>query len=325
MRFYSITLTDPKTGAMARQWTNANDPGGLLIEMDVMVAAEHSPVGNSYIRIWGVSLQDIGQASNFNGMAISVSGGMQKGLPLANPAQAGLLFQGTVNQAFGNWQGTSQSIDLLVVAAPPVIVAATQQSVPLNLAFHWKRGTDLSDAIAATLKAALPTFKQDIAIDSSIVYTEDCAGYYWTLTQFAGMLNKLTKSIKNSDDYAGVNIVVQGQTITVTDGTSENVTVQALKPIAFTDLVGQPTWIGPQEISVKCVMRGDIKVGANVRLPKGQITTSAASLSQFRDGSVFQGKFFVASVRHVGNSRQPDANSWVTVLDLFVQGPSNGG
>ena len=320
MRFYDITLSK-SDGTVVKQWTSKvngqADPGALLIEMDVILAAEHTVLPNSYIRIWGISLQNIGQASNLNGLAITVSGGMQAGLPLANPKQAGVLFKGTVNQAFGNWQGTSQTLDLLAIAAPPTLAAITQQQVPLNLSFHWPQGTALKDAIAATLRAALPDFKQNISIDTAIVYSEDAAGYYWTLPQFGTFLNKLSKSIKKSTDYPGISIVVQGDTIKVTDGT---ITVFAPKSIKFTDLVGQPTWIGPQEISVKCVMRGDINVGDKVTLPKGQVTTTAASLSQFRQGSVFQGTFFVAGVRHVGNSRQPDANAWVTIFDLYRNG-----
>ena len=41
----------------------------------------------------------------------------------------------------------------------------------------------------------------------------------------------------------------------------------------------------------------------------------ASSYSQFRDAAAFTGDFLVSSVRLLGNSRQPDANSWVTVIN----------
>ncbi|EIS0356584.1 hypothetical protein LY020_004973, partial [Salmonella enterica] len=86
--------------------------------------------------------------------------------------------------------------------------------------------------------------------------------------------------------------------------------------LQFTDLIGQPTWIKYNTVSVPCVMRGDIQVGDYILMPKeSRPIIQAASYSQFRDESAFKGLFQVTLVRLLGNSRQPDANSWVTVLE----------
>jgi hypothetical protein len=47
---------------------------------------------------------------------IQVFGGMSKGLPLANAVQSGLLMDGTIQQAWGNWQGTEQNINFVAQA-----------------------------------------------------------------------------------------------------------------------------------------------------------------------------------------------------------------
>ena len=231
-----------------------------------------------------------------------------------------VLCRGTINQAFGNWQGTSQTLELMIVAVPPDAILPDGITLPLNISFRWPFRTSLADAIKATLSVAMPSYSVNVNISPNLVYTEDFAGYYWTITQFAQMLYKLSKGILKAQDYSGISVVVESQTINVFDGTVQ----PPVKSIAFTDLIGQPTWMGVSQINFKCVMRADIHVGDHVTLPKVQTTTTAASNSQFRDRSIFQGTFEVQSVRHIGNSRGQDANNWVTVFDAFFLNPPNG-
>ena len=44
------------------------------------------------------------------GMTIKMWVGMSKGLPLAKPAQQGLVLEGTVWQVLGNWQELSYGL-----------------------------------------------------------------------------------------------------------------------------------------------------------------------------------------------------------------------
>lgn len=309
MRYYRIELSDPKTGKVTRVFTSfvkgATDPGALNVELDIYVAPFALPLGNAYVRVWGISLQDVGQASNFTGQNIKIFGGMQAGLPLANPKQAGLLVQGSVWQCFGNWQGVVQTLDFILISntGSPV--------TPVNITFNWKAGTPLAQALATTLKIAFPTYAQSITISSDLVLNHDEPGFYQSMPQFAQYVKGVSQDIMNTPAYAGVDIVLQENKISIYDGTTPTMP----KQLAFTDLIGQPTWLTPGQIQVKTVMRADLSVSDYIKLPPGQFTTTSSSFPQYRDASVQQGAFQIDQTRHVGNFRQPDGNSWVSIYN----------
>jgi hypothetical protein len=126
-----------------------------------------------------------------------------------------------------------------------------------------------------------------------------------------------------------VLIALQANTISVTDGTTQT----KPKQIQFNDLVGQPTYSQPYTVQCTCVMRYDIGVGDYVTLPLALGTIQSGSNSQFfnvapgniystqKSSGIFSGTFLVVAVRHVGNSRGPDATAWVTTLDMILQSP----
>ena len=321
MRFYDILITNA-SGTTVQHFSSyvngQSDPGALMCEIDVLIGPQHTPLGNSYVRLWGISLQTIGQASDLNGLNITVQGGMRPGLPLANTQQPpGILFQGQIFQAFGNWQGTTQTLDIYVIPAPPT------QNAPGNFTFQWLKGQPMATAIKATLARALPGYTANVNISSNLVFAENVTGTYDTPQQFAAMLNAYSQSIISGPNYAGISLVLNQNTVTVFDGTAAAPLTVKLQ---FTDLIGQATWYAPQQVQVKTVMRADLSVGDAVTLPPGQVSTQAASLSQFRQGSVFQGTYMVQQVRHVGNSRAPDANAWCSIFNLVLlpSSASNG-
>lgn len=317
-RYYAIKITNPDTGQLIKAtgfealdstytsfYQGKTLPNAWNIEIDVYLATFATPVGGSLVRVWGISLKEISQASNLNGKNIKVYLGMQKGLPLANPAQAKLIFSGVIFQAFGNWIGTDMTLDLII---NPGIGTPTE---PKNLIHNWKKGTKLEDAIKTTISTAFPGYTVDTAISPDLVFTQDDVGYYETIEQFAEYIRSRSKSIINKPDYNGVEISLTDKKFSVFDITTEKTPTQ----IAFQDLIGQPTWIEPPFISIKTVMRGDLNVGDYIKLPQGLATTTAAAQpSQFNTKVEFQGVFLISSVRHIGNYRQPDAASWVTVF-----------
>lgn len=309
MRYYRVEISDPTSGKLLRvfasQVNGQDDPGALNIELDLYVTTMATPLGNAYVRIWGVSLQDIGQGSVFNNKTIKVFGGMSAGLPLAKPAQAGLLVQGVVWQSFGNWQDTNQSLDLLLISG------TGSPTAPANISFNWKAGMPLASALATTLAVAFPGFSQSINISPRLVLNHDEPGYYQSLPQFAQYVREVSQSIIGSSTYTGVEITLKQQALIVYDGT----TPSTPKLISFEDLVGQPTWLAPGMIQAKMVMRADLSVSDYIKLPPGQYTTTAASYSQYRDTSVQQGVYQVDQVRHVGSFRQGDGNSWVSIYN----------
>jgi hypothetical protein len=347
VRYYKIVI-DGTTAFTSLLPNGQTDPGALKVELDIISAPMGAPGGDSgaSVRVWGIPLSTIGQSSNFNGKSISVYGGMSKGLPLANPAQQGLLVQGLIAQAYGNWIGTNMTLDFIITAganaagsAPGSTSNPGQQktasgtgaitpATPLNLVLNWAPGTTLATAIQNALKTALPTFTPIVNISSQLVNTTTKAiiGFYQNLKQFADEMQRRSISIISSSPYGGtgyrgVQHVVSGNTINVYDGQGSNA-AGAAKAIAFTDLVGQPTWRSAYLIQVTCVMRGDLQVGQTITLPPSQITVQG-NLSSFapgvpRDTSIFQGSFEIQQLRHVGDFKSPRGEAWATMIDCFT-------
>jgi hypothetical protein len=250
-------------------------------------------------------------------MAIQVFGGMQKGLPLANPKQAGLLFQGYVFQAFGNWVGNEMTLDIVLSAFPTKSTPSDKPiTIPPDLTLNWKKGSNLTDALKQTLTMAYPNFKAPtISISKDVVATEDVVGYHASVPELAQFVKARSAEIIGGD-YPGVDIAVSQGSFSVYDGTSQT----APKQTEYQDMIGQPTWIGPATVQTKFVMRSDISVGDFIKFPKSPVISSAQSVSPFvNERLTFQGSFFVQRVRHVGNSRQADASSWVSVVDASAQ------
>jgi hypothetical protein len=109
MRYYEI-----KIGGKTKYTSHPNgqfDPGALRVELHIPIIASEINV-LAFIRIWGISWKDMIDAKNLNTQTIEVWGGMKKGLPLANPAQAGKLCSGIIAQAFGNWEGVNKTLDI---------------------------------------------------------------------------------------------------------------------------------------------------------------------------------------------------------------------
>lgn len=345
MRYYQIALTNPTTGQpimpsslLATSGTGKNpttissllptstpsnqltNPAALNIELDIPVYPGH--VGNisSFVRIWGLSLVDQKWAQSIDGADIAIYGGMARGYPLANPQQQGLLVKGQVFQAFGNWIGTDMTTDLFI--GPPTgqstpLATGSTQLIPgqaLNFIFNWQPGQTLAQALAHTFSIALPSMKQDIQISPQLTTSYQQAGYYATFIQFAQAIEAITAG-KLGTSYDGVVMACDGVTVRAWDGTvppSSN----AVKQIAFADLLGQVTAYQPQVLTAKLVMRGDLSIGDIVSFPPGLLTTTSAALTNFQPANKlqFSGPCQIIQMQHFGNYRQPDAYSWNTTV-----------
>lgn len=349
MRFYNIVITDKNgnvqvpnaqagaftatpASANASTWTSFVNgqtlPGALNIELDIPIAGYAEPQGNAWLRVWGIPLVQIAQSANLNNMNIAIYAGMQKGLPLAKPQQAGLIIQGQIFQSFGNWRGVDMTLDFVLYPSGGTLTA------PKNIVLNWKAGTPLSQALNATLQIAFPGFKIVIAVSPNLVLAHDEVSFHGTLSQFAQFLNGITRPIVGGT-YPGVDIAVYGNTITAFDLTQPfgNTTLSKPNQIAFEDMIGQPTWIGPQQINLQLVMRHDINVGDYIKLPPGiaspyALTTVAAAVpnTPARNKTSFSGVFNVMDVHHFGNFRQADATSWNTTVNAaYVPSPPTTG
>lgn len=331
MRYYDLKITK-SDGSIFKEYTSLLSPGktnpsALNIEFDIYVANLAQPTGLSLIRVWGISLQDM--SLDFTNMNIQLMGGMQKGLPLANPAESGLLVTGSIFQFYTNWKELEQNISF--VFSPPVggtdssSPAAfgadlnTTNSAPKNIILHWMAGTPLSNALRTTLSNAFPGYTLNINLNANLVLNWTQKGVYQTLPQLMNILNGISKSIIGGD-YPGISISISGNTLNVFDGTSQTTP----KNIAFTDLIGQPTWINFNTIQLQLVMRGDLTLSDFIMLPQTLTVNSQAALYNYRNNLALQGVFQIIQIRHVGNFRNPSANAWITVVDAITQASATG-
>lgn len=331
MRYYSIQITNPNDGSLISapgfagllgnqtygSFVNGRTiPAAWNVELDIPVIDAATSQGFATATVWGISVAEIGQANNLVGKNIAIYGGMQKGLPLANPAQSGLLVSGWIYQCFGNWIGTDMTLDFVI--APGQATSTNSGGFgtlasPKNITLNWPKNTPLSTALKNCLQTAFPGYTVNISISANLVRPNDEIGPFPTLEQLAQYCLETSLSIIKTSGYLGVSIVPQGKTINVFDySTAPANTVQ----LAFQDLIGQPTWLEGASISIKTVMRADLNVGSAITLPPALITTTAASPSSLVNlKAAFAGGFGVQSLRHVGNFRQPSADMWVSVIE----------
>lgn len=353
MRYYDLTLTNSAGQVLAlgpngfapsstglptfsSRVPNPNgngtihNPGALNLELDMPVAPYAQPQGNQSVRLWGIGLRQLAQSAALNGnpatgalgAGFKLVAGMAPGLPLATAAApyAGVIVQGSVYQAFGNWQGVNQTLELVIQPA--------SVSPKGGIQFYWLPGQTLAAALQAALAPAFPGYSVSINISDSLVQSwssESVNGSYQSLADLADVLQQQTQTmgsqVTGNDYYPGVSIAVQGSTIFVFDNTAPGKTVQ----LAFQDLIGQPTWLNANTVSFKSVLRADIQVGGQIQFPNGiaspyALTSAAAAVpgAPASSTSAFKGLFLVQEVHHFGNFRQADADSWATAYSAVA-------
>lgn len=317
MRAYFIRITNPDSGAVLADYTSFKPDGStngaaLRVEWDIPVYAYGDPAGNAYVKINGVNYADIVAANNLNDADITIYGGMSKGLPLANPSQAGVLLKGTVFQCFGNWQGTNSALELMVTAKAGTVAK------PVNLAYTWRKGSPLQDAVTQVLKIAFPGAAITGGFSPSLVYTEDQPFAYQTLPQLARFVLDVSHAINPDPTYIGAQIVQTPGGFNLYDGTVK----PKAKAISFLDLIGQPTWLDAGTMQFKTVMRADLNVGDRITMPQGtNVINTVNSFTRYRNASAFQGEFQIRNIRHLADSRQASADAWCTVIDTYTAGP----
>lgn len=323
MRAYDLTITNEDGSVFAQYGSHVNgalDPGALQLEFDVNVAELATPIGAMDVKLWGVSLTTIGQASDFNGKFLRLAAGMKQGLPLANPDQYNEVLFGRIQNAFGNWIDIAQWVEFIVLPGSATI--NQNDSAGLNIVFSVKAGQPFGPAIQQALKTALPNSPTPkVSVSSDLILPTDEDHVSGSLFEFAKYLKQRTKAIKGGT-YSGVDLSWSGNTLSASDnvtGTPKNTN------IAFNDLIGQPTWIGPGQVQVTTALRGDIGWGELVTLPNTPVTTAPSNPLTQLNKSVFQGQFQVSGIRHLGNYRQPSALAWVTVFNLVPYGGSAAG
>ena len=313
MRYYDIALTAQGQSAPAFHWTShpngQRDPGALDIEFDMLVLPAATPSGAQTLSIHGPNFQDLQQATKFAGVNLTMRAGMQAGLPLANPAQAGVILEGQVFQSYGNWQGTEMSLDLVILPS------YYTDDRPGNFVFQWNEGQSLQAALKATLSIVYPNYPIVFHMGKDIISQATQIHVASTLEDLSQYLVEHTSDAPYNN---GVNITIQAGQLIVIDSTYNPSPI----PLAFTDMIGQPTWIDQKTMQVKTVLRADVQVGSVITMPKGMqsspglvLTTGSSLPSSLKYQTAFQNNFTVIELRHIGSFRSSDASSWCTIFN----------
>jgi hypothetical protein len=321
VRYYKIEVEGWKTFTSLSG--GKTDPGALQVDLDISVNSADVVTNGSSVRIWGLGLEAISQTANLFNKNVTISAGFAPGLPLATLASkyAGKLGNGTIYQVFGNWIGTDQTLDLVFVPGsnPPVAGGPNPKPPTKNLTLDWKKDQPLKTALESCLKQAYPDVKVAIDISSRIVARQNQPGFFSSLNQLSQYCRRISQDILGGQ-AVGVSIVNNSGELRVFDDTAKSTT----KKINFADLIGQPTWIKPATVQFKTVMRGDLKPGDVVTLPKTFFNSSYSAAVQGSSAATgqlgFSGSFTVAALRHVGSYRQPTAEAWVTIVEAFTAG-----
>ena len=195
---------------------------------------------------------------------------------------------------------------------------AAQQN---NLVLDWPSNVTLGPPLYNCLSIGFPgyTIKGTDGINKKLIRPNHDVSFYDNLDQLAAFVQSTTQTLIGGT-YPGVAITMQGRTIYVTDNTPTNAQPKTLN---FQDLIGQPTWVGPSQIQVQAVLRGDLNINDLIKLPKTPLVTQAASFSQYKSKPNFADTTYsITQLRHVGDFRQPDGASWATVINCVDNGGS---
>jgi hypothetical protein len=321
-----------------------NDPGALDIEFDINLVIGDSGASNgSHIKIWGIPFTMISQTSKFIGRRLQMWAGYTNGLPLANlqvPHQ-GLILDGMIWPALGNWVLNDLSLEFFVVAGDKGGVGGPTN--PKNIVHNIPANQPFSQGVKQTLQTAFPNSQVNVAISDKIKLAYPDYGFYESIEQYANYLKALSHDLLGTPQttgYGGVKIYSHGDKITAKDNANPSGGAIVLK---YEDFVGQPTWIDYNKISIKTLLRGDINPvntePVQIQLPANTLASVGSANAAFSTQNpnigdptnnnilAFQGTWTVLNVRHIGRFRSPSMDAWVTVIEAItnVDGGSGSG
>lgn len=330
MRYYELSITQPGAGSpqlllSTKNKDGRNNANALDIFFDMPVAPSDVGIGAQTITIRGLGIDNLTQGKVFVGGTLVLKGGMQKGMPLANPKQAGVLLVGTVWQSFTNWVGTVQELELRVL---PVVGTL---DAPAALVLNAPEGVELGSAVVKALQNAYPDKVIQNRLKSQYISVRTLYAYYGVLSNFASDVYSISAGI--SDNNTAIRIAIQKDEFLVYEVAADTSALSAasadrsIVALEISDLVGQPSWIKPGVMQVTCILRADIMIGTQIKMPEvainapGFVQTLAPSLpSSLNYTSAFKGNFLVSLIRHIGGYRSLDDKAWVTVIEAVIYG-----
>lgn len=313
MRYYNILISNPD-GSKFLEFEGKNGTG-LNIELNAVIN-DLSQTGTATLKVFNLPLKYFLRQSEFRGKTILIKGGMSKGLPLANPAQQGILIFGEIQYGIGERiKGINfHTFSIIYTAATP----------PKNgFILDWKKGTKLSDALRNTMQNAGVTANNfNIKLDDEKwIATHDQQSCFATDKQLGDFLSKTTNGvIKIAPNSPAKKYLI-------TDGSAVK---QKPKVISIFDFVGQPTWNGGTSPDGKIVtgnfdlpviLRGDIFWFDEIEIQNPLVfkvgVNAAIGLPDFaRVG--FTGKAQVVQLTFIANYAAASGENWVTILNCNI-------
>ncbi|CAD6037295.1 hypothetical protein [Escherichia coli] len=324
MRFYQLSIIDPKTtkppvdasGKAIGPFNTLKTPGrGLHIEFDVMITGLDEVGAGTALTIYGLPIDVLKQSVKLHGCIVSLIAGFSAGLPLANPAQQGEIIYGEVLAAYANWIGTNQTLSLIVNPA----IRRNDEGKTVEISADAKKGEKLGDVLCRALQKAYPKKRIECTVSDALILPESGPLHYTEITSLATMVKSASIALMKRDNYSGVRISMQADTIRIFDNSDCN---REDKKILPHELIGQPTWIQPFIMSFKCPLRGDLRVCDIINLPQGTVsdgesilmTNTHPNTGLTNQTTTFSGRFMIQSVRHIGAFLSASGDAWSTVF-----------
>lgn len=325
MRYFKFTLEGAPNGGWSSHVGSQMDPGAPLVELDITMASQDTTGTSGSFQVWGQPISVLKQSQSFYGKSYTLSVGMAPGLPLATQqsSEAGQILGGsnnTITNVYSEFEGLTQYLGFNLGGGPaskqtPPPFSNINQYPLRNIVLNWKKGTPLGQALMQCFQTAYPELTTSVNVSPNLVANQDNLHYSGTIADLNTWLRKFVCSeYVNSmpQGYPGVSIIMANGTISAVDGTQTSGGTQ----IQFTDLVGQPSFIAPNTIQVKVVMRGDLRVGDSIKLPVTAILNVSGNLGD-SGNLVVSGAWTISSLRWVGNSRNPNGDAWVTIIEAI--------
>lgn len=334
MRAYEVIFTDINQQVQVDAAGNRFGPYktragiGLQLEFDVNYTASDLIDPATIVKLYGVPITILRQAVQLVGGNVQIFAGFEAGLPLANPQQQGEILNGRIVNAWSDWVGANQCLN---VAINPTVRPATESEV-FSITVDAEAGERLGDVIRRTLVDAYPEKQIQVNVSNDLVLNEAWKGVYWRVSQFANMIRSQSVNLLGANvNYAGISVVVQGERILVFDNSDvASSAAGSAKAIQPYELLGQPSWIGFNKIAFKCPLRADIQCGDMISLP-AQITSGAGGIllqsTAFtyppRTTTTFSGEFIVIGIRHVGRFLDKNGtDGWTTIYTVIATLPA---
>lgn len=336
MRYYDLEITNQEGKAILDRDGKAigpyrtlsgngdavkvNPAGGLNIIFDIFTTALDVANGGTVLSVYGLPASVLSQEVSLFMAKVTLFGGFSCGLPLEKAEQRGIILQGDVWNAYGNWQGVNQSLNLIV--NPGLLVQ--DDGKPLNIVIDGKEGEKISEVLRRGLSSVYKNHTLDINISDDLILPEPWKTSYPRPGILASFLRSSSVALLKNDLYNGISMIIDKGIIRLYD----NLTMSGATEIASDELIGQPTWIEQAVVSFKTPLRGDLLCGDNVILP-AWLTNGAGSLlsvntsesySWGRRKINFSGTFQIRSLRHVGDYRNPAGEAWVTIIEAIMLG-----